>query len=68
MVWGPKIVEEKSGEEQHWRGDLKPRNEQQPVKLTGIEVLRERARVQQQEYQSRNQHDDRQNNHNRNSC
>jgi hypothetical protein len=37
-------------------------------KLTGIEVLRERARVQQQEYQNRNQHDDRQNNHNRNTC
>ena len=35
-------------------------------KLTGIEVLRERARVQQLEY--RNQFDDRQNNHNRNPC
>ena len=37
-------------------------------KLTGIEVLRERARVQQLEYQNRNQFDDRQNNHNRNPC
>lgn len=73
MNWNPKtvevpsIVQGKPGEEQPWRGNLKPRDEQQPVKLTGIEVLRERARVQQQEYQSRNQHDDRQNNYNRNS-